>query len=385
MGDDYECAMEHRHKQTQRRRVRRAVSTHDPTSSQFCFQIHRFGGAQNGFVASESGTCGQPAICVDVPSKFLAKMILGAARTLKLVCDNPTSNTLIIPRTSQLHDRHRPNRCCRSIHEPESLTAFTAPQPRAISTGSGPLARHETSVANSKHQSGTTNIQMVDSGRPRRASVTIGRTEAHPIQHSGQEIERGIYMVNETPGESNMMSRSAPSDMRLTLINLDKDLALYEAAAGGGDEATIRQLVAEGADVDAIAADGTTALYAACFSCHVSAAKVLLELGSSINQASDMGFTPIDIACNQCRDYVAQWSGLTRDERTAVMTYGWEYFELPKPWIETIHIDFPFDFRKQVAATLISLLVNSGTDGALDVVLLTVQAMDCLKRGYQVT
>ena len=64
-------------------------------------------------------------------------------------------------------------------------------------------------------------------------------------------------------------------------------------AARNGDEALLRALVEQGADVDAAAGDGSTALLWASHRDLPESVELLIEAGADVNRANDLGATPI--------------------------------------------------------------------------------------------
>jgi ankyrin len=67
-------------------------------------------------------------------------------------------------------------------------------------------------------------------------------------------------------------------------------------AARNGDSTAVRALIAQGADVSAAEADGTTALHWASYRDDVESADLLLRAGARVNSANDLGATPLWIA-----------------------------------------------------------------------------------------
>ena len=90
----------------------------------------------------------------------------------------------------------------------------------------------------------------------------------------------------------------------LTAIGPDSDAQAYApaddpplvAAVRVGDAETAQELVEGGADVDAVAVDGTTALHWAAHHDDVGLARVLIEAGANVEAANRYGVQPIALA-----------------------------------------------------------------------------------------
>ena len=78
----------------------------------------------------------------------------------------------------------------------------------------------------------------------------------------------------------------------LTVFAAADDPPLVEAAKTG-DEATLRTLVEQGADVNATAGDGSTALLWASHRDLPASVELLIEAGADVNLANDLGATPL--------------------------------------------------------------------------------------------
>ena len=74
-----------------------------------------------------------------------------------------------------------------------------------------------------------------------------------------------------------------------------------------GDEAEVRRLVGEGANVNKAFTLGTTPLYLAVVNGHLSIAQYLVERGADVNKANNDGRTPLMIATEQNHGNVAQF------------------------------------------------------------------------------
>lgn len=77
-------------------------------------------------------------------------------------------------------------------------------------------------------------------------------------------------------------------------------------AARSGDRAALRALIQEKADVNATAADGTTALHWAAYRDDVESVALLLGAGANVNAANDLGATPLWNACTSAGPQVAK-------------------------------------------------------------------------------
>ena len=64
-------------------------------------------------------------------------------------------------------------------------------------------------------------------------------------------------------------------------------------AARNGDASAVRALLADGASVDAVEGDGTTALHWATYRDDTATVGVLLDAGADVNTANDLGATPL--------------------------------------------------------------------------------------------
>ncbi|HEY8519303.1 MAG TPA: ankyrin repeat domain-containing protein [Gammaproteobacteria bacterium] len=68
-------------------------------------------------------------------------------------------------------------------------------------------------------------------------------------------------------------------------------------AAMRGDAAAVRQLIAEGGDVNAAQADGATALHWAAYRGDVALARALVQAGADVRRPNRNGVTPLLLAC----------------------------------------------------------------------------------------
>src|ERR1043166_675050 len=68
-------------------------------------------------------------------------------------------------------------------------------------------------------------------------------------------------------------------------------------AAKNVDRGAVRALLKQGANVNAAAADGTTALHWASYRDDVETADLLIGAGAKVNAANDLGATPLWAAC----------------------------------------------------------------------------------------
>jgi len=69
-------------------------------------------------------------------------------------------------------------------------------------------------------------------------------------------------------------------------------------AAKSGDETAVRSLLKQHVDVNAAAADGSTALHFAAYADSVSLADSLIRAGAHVDAANDLGSTPLHLACD---------------------------------------------------------------------------------------
>ena len=79
------------------------------------------------------------------------------------------------------------------------------------------------------------------------------------------------------------------------LVAAGSDLSLLEAVQKG-DKETVRSLVQQ-VDVNAVQADGATALAWAAHRGSLESAELLIRAGANVNAANDYGATPLSLAC----------------------------------------------------------------------------------------
>src|SRR5579863_3478813 len=78
-----------------------------------------------------------------------------------------------------------------------------------------------------------------------------------------------------------------------TLFAADGSRPPLVDAAKNGDKAALRDLLQKKADVNAMEADGTTALHWASYRDDLESADLLLRAGAKANAANDLGATPL--------------------------------------------------------------------------------------------
>ncbi len=114
-------------------------------------------------------------------------------------------------------------------------------------------------------------------------------------------------------------------------IDLDYDKTMKEtilmAACQNGDEATVKQLIESGVEINTKTVDGWTALMAACDKGHESVVRLLIERNVEINAKTRSGQTALMVACNKGLESVVRLliernveiNAKTRSGRTALM------------------------------------------------------------------
>ena len=88
--------------------------------------------------------------------------------------------------------------------------------------------------------------------------------------------------------------------------------------------------------------------------------KALLELRGDPSLVNSNGETPLTVAQRTgrnlhhgTRDCLQGWLKMSQEQRSVIITYGWDYFELPT-WQLRIHSRFPAQLRAQVYAVAVS-------------------------------
>ena len=85
--------------------------------------------------------------------------------------------------------------------------------------------------------------------------------------------------------------------MRTPVSDECGDMAMHlHAAAGRGDVAEVRRLVAAGADLEKQGEDGWRPIHLAAWEGHVEVVKLLVELGADKNATDSRGGTPLHLA-----------------------------------------------------------------------------------------
>ena len=91
-----------------------------------------------------------------------------------------------------------------------------------------------------------------------------------------------------------------------------------------------------------------TPLHYAAHHGHVPVIKALLELRGDPSLVNSGGLTPLAYAQlrNQhgARDCLQGWLQMSEERRGVIISYGWDYFELPT-WRPSIHYRFPAHHR----------------------------------------
>ena len=147
-------------------------------------------------------------------------------------------------------------------------------------------------------------------------------------------------------------------------------------AAQCGKVSTIELLVELKADIHVTTYDGASALYVAALENSFESTRMLLKLGSRINQHTHMGFGPIDVAGDgtSVKQCLEDWQGMNHSQRNVLRRIGWRHYELPR-WQPSRHHSFPMNLRTQIVALAISLdaiprinsilhMITSGMDDA---------------------
>ena len=85
-------------------------------------------------------------------------------------------------------------------------------------------------------------------------------------------------------------------------------------------------------------------LHWAAYNNQVPAIKTLLELRGDPSLVTNDGLTPLAVAQQHNRhgvcDCLQSWLQMSGEQRTVIITYGWDYFEMPT-WHPSIHSRFP--------------------------------------------
>ena len=131
--------------------------------------------------------------------------------------------------------------------------------------------------------------------------------------------------------------------------------------------------------VNQAADGGWTPLHHAAYNGHVTVIKTLLELRGDPSLVNNAGVTPLAIAQHELnnhhsvRDCLQGWLQMCEERRNVIITYGWDYFEMPT-WRLSDHSEFPAHLRARVHAAAVSL---ADIAPVLDLI---AKGIDALKR-----
>jgi hypothetical protein len=153
-----------------------------------------------------------------------------------------------------------------------------------------------------------------------------------PSKAAGFVLAAAVTVLCVTCVRSQAQS-SPQHDASLDVRNA-QGLTPLVAAASAGDMATVKSLLAKGADVDATAADGRTALIAATQGGKLEAVEALIAAGANLNLATRGGGTALNIAENTGQAQLAalllqagaQSTGKSVGDTVCVRPWGGEGF-----------------------------------------------------------
>jgi len=120
-----------------------------------------------------------------------------------------------------------------------------------------------------------------------RAAIEARSPDGWPPLHLAAHFGHGDAVDALLESRADVGTRSS---------NHEHNMALHAALAGRGDARIVSRLLACGADVNARAAGGHTALHETAFRGNLALAELLLAHGAAAAARNDDGQTPLDIA-----------------------------------------------------------------------------------------
>lgn len=121
------------------------------------------------------------------------------------------------------------------------------------------------------------------------AVMSVDVTPARLVQYAAQ-------------GDSNVVSLLLQAGVDVNAVDPLRQVSALHNAAAQGHLALMKQLLAQGARVDATDWNGVTPLIGAAYYGQVEAARLLLQRGAAVNQVSRQGVTPLVAAVYSGKD-----------------------------------------------------------------------------------
>ncbi len=164
----------------------------------------------------------------------------------------------------------------------------------------------------------------------------------------------------------------AVDDKKAHLIDA-KATSWLHVAAYSGDLDTVKLLIKQGANVDAIRYGGYTALFDAVDCNHFEIVTCLVEQGADVNKVSDNDFTPLDYAASvgnlDMLRYLLQRSAHVNKERVPFMAVLYGNLNVVQYYIEEKIEKFNIDEANDFSKTLLFVAAENGFADSVDYLL----------------
>jgi len=134
------------------------------------------------------------------------------------------------------------------------------------------------------------------------AQAAEGSSAAQKLAVMSVDVTPAPLVQYAAQGDSNVVGLLLQAGVDVNAVDPLRHVSALHNAAAQGHLALMKQLLAQGAQVDAADWNGVTPLIGAAYYGQVEAARLLLQRGAAINQVSRQGVTPLVAAVYSGKD-----------------------------------------------------------------------------------